>query len=210
MFEKIIKKIEDKELIIFGEIHGTKEIPEKISEFFSEYVKENDFDICFEFPEEFQGRIEDFFKEPNPDGRNSLEYFNLIQNIKKLNAKYNREINLFCIDPNAENQEKKEEEVAENILKNLSNKKTFAILGEIHASKNPISFGELKIITAGSILLDKLKDKMFSLRLISTKGKFYNFGEKEIVKDETKDLFNKNFDKILDVGEVSVCSFSKH
>jgi hypothetical protein len=43
--------------------------------------------------------------------------------------------------------------------------------------------------------------------LVPTKGKFYNFGVKEIIEGNLEDLFNKNFDVVVDVGEVSACSF---
>src|SRR3989344_7858827 len=153
MFDDIKEKIKNKKLVVFGEIHGTKEIPEMLSQFFSELAKEEDFDICLEIPTEFQNNIKGFFNIcekniKNSDGRNSLEYFRLIQNLKKLNEKHNRNIKIFCIDmglnillDNKKNlQNIREEIIAKNILKSLSNKKTFAILGNVHASKKIINF----------------------------------------------------------------------
>ena len=65
MFNNLMDKIKDKNLVIFGEIHGTKEIPELLSEFFSEIAKEEDFDVCLEIPMEFQDNIKDFFNKKN-------------------------------------------------------------------------------------------------------------------------------------------------
>ena len=62
MFDDLKNRIKDKNLIIFGEIHGTKEIPRMISQFFSEITKEEDFNVCLEIPVEFQDNIEDFFR----------------------------------------------------------------------------------------------------------------------------------------------------
>lgn len=118
-----------------------------------------------------------------------------------------RKINIFCIDPNKDSQRESEEGIAENIIKILDNKKTFVILGDVHASKNPVLFWEHRIITAGSIILNKLKNKMFSIRLVPTKGNFYNFGIKEISNYDSNDSFNKGFDYVFKIKEVNGCSF---
>jgi len=218
MIKEINSKIKDKQLILFGEIHGTKEIPEFLSKFFSEIAKEEDFNVCLEIPSEFQKNIKSFFKfnkEKHSDGRNSSEYFWLIKNLKNLNKKHGRNIKIFCIDMNSgirirdkkNIQNFREKIMAENILKSLKDKKTFVIIGDIHASKKPILFGKLKINSTGSILLDKIKDKIYNIRIMPTKGNFFNFGIKKIQRNKLEDLLNKNFDYIYDIGEVTPCSF---
>lgn len=213
MFDEIKDKIKDKYLIIFGEVHGTKEIPEMLSQFFSEIAKEEDFNVCLEIPEEFQENPYSFFKMDDnviSDGRNSLEYFNLINKLKILNKKYNRNIKLFCVDPIAHSQEEKEDGLAKNILKSLSGKKTFAIVGNIHAYKKIINLTEMKIITSGSMLSDNLNDKMFSINISPKKGGFFNFGLHETHgQDNSDNDFNKGFDYILEIKKVSSCSFLK-
>ncbi len=206
MFKQIKEKIRGKSLILFGELHGTKEIPKFIEKFFSELAKEEEFNICFEIPREFQENIEEFFKiskKEESDGRNSLEYLNLI---KKLNS-LDRNIDIFCIDPEGETQIEREEGLAKNILKHVNEKKTFVILGDVHASKNKLSIGGTKINPMGAILSEKLKEKMFSIRIVPSRGKFFNFGVKEIKEGSEKDVFNDNFDYIYNVGKVSECSF---
>ena len=218
MFDIIKDLTKNKNLVIFGEIHGTKEIPEMISQFFSEIAKEEDFDVCLEIPEEFQKNIKDFFvtnKYDKSDGRNSLEYFKLIQNMENLNRKYNRNIKIFCIDANSNTfiedekdiQNIREKIMAENILKSLDGKKSLVVLGSIHASKYPIFFNGINIIPAGSIIFKKLNDNMFSINILPKKGKFFNFGLKEIRGNKLEGPFNKNFDYIYDIGEVTSCSF---
>jgi len=232
MFEDLKNKIKNKKLILFGELHGTKEIPNKISDFFSEIVNKEDFNVCLEIPEEFQKEVIEFmdkgdkeilekipfFKNTsNSDGKNSLEYIDLIKNLSLLNKKYNRHIKIFCMDMNSniliENkkdiQNIREKRIAKNIIKILNHKKTFAILGDVHASKNPLLLNELKIMPAGAILFNKLREKMFSTRIMPLKGKFYNFGIKEIINSNLNGAFNKNFDYVIEIEEVTPCSFQK-
>ncbi len=216
MFDELKEKIKDKKLILFGEIHGTKETPQLLSDFFSELAKEEDFDVFFEIPEEYKDNIKDFFLNNNiNDGRNSLEYFKLIQNLKKLNKKYDRDIKIFCIDISSNtsvNKDKKkvqyirEKIMAENILKSFRGKKTFVILGSIHASKHQILLPEIKIIPTGSILFDKLNDSIFSINILPKSGEFYNLGVKKIEHDNGES-FNKNFDYIYNIGKITPCSF---
>lgn len=222
MFEDLRDKIKNKQIILFGEIHGTKEIPEMLSKFFSEILKNEDFNLCLEIPEEFQMGVDkfmiagnedilkkiSFFSEnADSDGRNSLEYFNLIKNIYKINLKNNRDVRVFCIDSFAHNQEEKEKGLAKNILGLFENKKTFVIMGDVHASKNPLLLGKLKINPTGFLLFNEFKDKLYSIRIMPTKGSFFNFGVKEIVGQSISDTFNKNFDYVYLVGKVTPCSF---
>ena len=60
-----------------------------------------------------------------------------------------------------------------------SNKKTFVILGNIHASKNKISFNSLEIIPTGYILHNKLKDKIINILFVCENGSFLNIKEKK-------------------------------
>jgi hypothetical protein len=217
MFEIIKGKIKDKNLILFGEIHGTKEIPKLLSQFFSEIAKEEEFNISLEIPQEFQANIEDFFKikEEDSDGRNSLEYLELIKNIENLNKKYNKKIKIFCVDMNSDSLIENEEDIqnirekiiAENIIKIINNKKTFVVLGNIHASKKNLSFHQINIIPSGAILFNKLKDKMFSINILPKKGVFFNTRLKKISEDDFNDSFDKGFDYVFKIKEVNPCSF---
>ncbi|MBU2496743.1 MAG: hypothetical protein KJ767_01645 [Nanoarchaeota archaeon] len=223
MLEELKEKIKDKSLVIFGEIHGTKEIPELLSRFFVEIAKDEEFNICFEIPTEFQEKISLFMRNGDDnllrnssffsknkfkDGRNSIEYLNLIKSLYDINLKNKMNIEVFCIDSIANNQKEKEEGLAENILKSLQNKKTFAILGSIHASKKPIQFKGIYIIPAGNILFKKLNNKMFNINILPNKGHFFNFGIKKIVGDYNKH-FNEGFDYILKIEHITPCSFLK-
>jgi len=204
MFEKIKNRIKDKKLIIFGELHGTKEIPEIISEFLSEIAKEEDFNLCLEISNQFQnlelGKILPLAKEIGTTGLISEEYIKLIKKIPK-------NINIFFIAPSLiKNQEEMEKGIADNILKLIDTKRTFAILGSIHASKNKIKIGNLDIIPAGFLIYQKLNDKMYSILLKAKGGEFFNNGLKQITYLEY-DPFDKNFDYVCKLDKVSPCSF---
>jgi len=203
MLQDIKNLIKNKNVILFGEFHGTKEIPEMLSQFFSEMAKDENFNMCLEIPEEFQNlepdKILSHAKEADTSGLISKEYIKLLKDIP-------RNIKVFFIAPNfIKNQEDVENGLANNILKILDDKKTFVILGNIHASKTPINLGNFKIITAGTILNQELKNKLFSINISPKKGKFYNFGVKEI-KDSDDINFNKGFDYVLRIDRVSPCS----
>lgn len=217
----LINKFKHKQLILFGELHGTKEIPIILSKLFLNFSKNEYFNICLEIPKKYQENINNFLKSGNEqylskidfftnskqrDGRNSLEYYNLIKSIYKLN----NEINIYCVDVNEpKEQNQREIMMAENIINNLSlNKKTFAILGNIHASKNKLSFNSLEIIPTGYILHNKLKDKIISILFVCENGSFFNIKEKKINK-EYFEGFKKNFDYIYKIKKVTPCSFIK-
>ncbi len=207
--KKVIELIKDKELILLGEIHGTKEIPNFISKLFSEILINEDFNVCMEIPVSYKENIEDFFKKgkEDSDGRNSVEYLNLIKNLQSLKKHHNRNIQIFYIDSEDSEQNEREKGMAENILKNLHGKKTFVIMGNIHTSKKPILFNDLVIYPTGFILNEKLNGKIFCIKIAPSKGKFYNFGIKDISLNK-KDNSNK-YDYLLDIGEVTPCSFLK-
>lgn len=77
---------------MIGEIHGTKEIPKLLNDFFSEYIKENNFNIALELSSDEQSKINAFldsgdeiflrnmfFNIADNDGRRTLEYLELIK-----------------------------------------------------------------------------------------------------------------------------------
>lgn len=205
MIQEIIPKIKDKKIILFGEIHGTKEIPQRLSKFFKDLAKDEDFNLCLELPEEFQNveldKLLPLAKEIGTSGLISEEYIELIKEMPK-------NVKLVFIAPNLiKSQEEMEKGIADNILKLTNGKRTFAILGSIHSSKNKITMGNLTITPAGFLIHKELKDEMYSILLKAKSGEFSNNGLKQIIYHED-DSFDKNFDYIYELERVSPCSFS--
>ena len=58
--------------------------------------------------------------------------------------------------------------MADNIFKIL-NKKTFAIMGNVHSHTKKLSLNGISITPAGFYLFEKLKNKMISINLPKTK-----------------------------------------
>lgn len=204
MIQEIILKIKDKRLVLFGETHGTKEIPELLLNLFSDLAKKEDFNLGLEISTEFQNlepdKILPYAKKIGTSGLISKEYIKLIKEMPK-------NIKVFFIAPNSiKNQEEMEREIGENILKLIDDKRTFVILGDIHASKKKIEMGDLEIVPAGFLIYQRLKEKMCSILLKPKSGEFFNNGVKQTVSNEDNS-FDKNFDYIYELDKVSPCSF---
>lgn len=221
----LMKKIKDEKIILFGEIHGTKEIPNMLNKFFSMYSKNNNFNLGLEIQENNQIHIDNFLKKgeekyllkmpffkyrKQSDGRNSLEYLNLIKKIYYLNIKFKKEIKIFCIDTsNHEDYKipnKRETKIAENIIKIISEEKTFVILGAIHASKRIIKFEKMKLIPAGLIIYDKYKNDVMSIFFNVKSGLYFNQHLKEIKKEADLEMLN-HYDYIFTIDRVTPANF---
>jgi len=212
-FSNYLSKISlEKELILIGEIHGTKEIPALLNDFFSEYIKKNNFDIHLELPSDKQSIINEFldsgdesflrnifFNIPDNDGRRTLEYLELIKKIYVLNKEHNKATRIFCVDVadsiNVDSehfQNEREKIMAANILKNAT-KKTFVILGSVHASKKIINISGIKIIPSGYHICERIKE-VVNINLVPRKGKFINISVKHV--DSSLKDFNQYYDYI--------------
>lgn len=219
MISKIALSIQGKKIILFGEVHGTKEIPLMLAEFFSEYARKHDFDICMEIPASDQLFIDTFFQtgdEENlrnmsffkenrnlSDGRNSLEYYQLIKGIQSINKCDSKNIHIFCIDvdeftPDEDFATKRDKALAENIVKHSTNKQIFAILGNFHVAR-AASFK-----TAASFIPKKYQSEMLTINLIPRKGSFFNIGVQIVEYDSS---IREYYDLNIELAEVSPCTF---
>jgi len=48
---------------------------------------------------------------------------------------------------------------------------------------------------------------MFSIRILPKKGEFFNLGLKKVFNNKSQGSFNEGFDYILEIENVSPCSF---
>lgn len=152
----------NKKLILIGEQHGTKEIPEFLTDYFSNLKEE--INLCLEIPKDFQNNLSDFFKINDGTGLCTLEYLNFVKQMQKLKIK------MFCIVADykkiIKNQNKGEKIMADNILEVMkNNKKTFVILGNVHACKKKV----FNIETIGFLLNKKLKNDLMSINILDSK-----------------------------------------
>jgi len=211
-----VELMNDKKIVLFGEIHGTREIPETLYRFFAKFAEKNDFDICLEIPRNFQSHIRDFFKKLQDyenDGRNSLEYLKIVDLIAELNLKYGRSIHIFCIDVDdtfplkdeKDHQNVRERIMAEQIIQFSGKKKLFVVCGSLHAYKKELKFGEKIINTMGSILDNSFKEKVFSVLFFIKRGYYFNFGKKKINDDGV--INKRGYDFVFLIEESTMGSF---
>ena len=185
------------DVILFGEVHGTKEIPNYIFSYISDCIKNFNLDIGLELSSSYQDKVDLFLEcgdenilakifltSEADDGRKTEDYFLFIKKIRQLNIDLKKKIRVICLDvsddfKSDDFQNNREKIIANNIL--LNNRgKLCAVLGNIHASRKEINFSNLKINPVGSILSKKLKDKLLTINIVPKKGKFYNFSIKEV------------------------------
>ncbi|MBM3230182.1 erythromycin esterase family protein [Candidatus Pacearchaeota archaeon] len=206
MAEKLLSFIRGKKLILFGEMHGTNEIPALLSHLFQELAQKEDFTVCLEIPQEFQEiALKDMLSYAQKIGTSGLLSPAYIQLIKALP----KNVRVLYIAPNeVQNQEALERSLADTIQKSLSTTRTCAILGNIHASKKKIILNDLTITPAGLLLSQKLKDQVVSILFKPKKGTFYNNGIGTVEYAEN-DLFDTHFDYVCELEQVSPCSVEK-
>ena len=228
MFEHTYRKIKNKDVILIGEIHGTREIPLLLEKYFDLMSNVYSFDIALEIPKNNQEVINKFLEDKDDsllkktpfflqslptDGRNSAAYFHLIKSIFHINNYNDKKIKIFCIDvhteENIKDQNDRERKMAENIFEKITvGKKIFVVLGNLHASKKKCKFDDNAILPVGYLLSKKVDNKIFSIDIRPLKGRFYNFTIKEI-DNNASDYNKKYFDYIYNIQQVSPCSFLK-
>ena len=222
-FEEFVRLLSDKKLIVFGEIHGTKEIPEIISNILLE-LKLRISRIFLEIPKKNQRYInkylksynkEDlykipFFKQKIKDGRDSKQNLELIKVIGEI-SKLNKKLKIFCIAPDSNLD--KDYYMYKKIKKFLGHKKiNIFITGNIHASEIKIKLNDKRIIPATYYLKKWLGDKLIVVNFMANEGQFYNSGIKDIKskKDKRKGIFLskiENYDLEYRISKVSPCDF---
>ena len=230
LFSNIFENIKEKEVVIFGEMHGTHEIPIILSLFLKKASDFFDFDVLFEFPINFQKEIDDFFRsgdinilksmdffnnKDNNDGRNSLEYLNLINDLSNINKNYFKNICVKFVDVTPDSsllQNDREREIKDNVLRILYNnpkRKVFVIIGNVHASNSVFNSGSLSIFPVSYLLRKSLgNEKVFSVNLQPSSGEFFNFGVKSVSDlDNSNDKIKKSFDYTFIIPKVSSASF---
>ncbi len=204
----IKSKVTNNDIILFGEIHGTKEIPLIIQEFL--LLIKMPFSLFLEIPKEYQEQLDlfiheggqiDFFTDQGiDDGRNSTEMLELIKFAGTLTK------SIFFIDTkNIPDQNDRERIMAREILGwHDSKKKSIVVCGNVHASIKMIDFQRIKIFPL-AYWLGK-SEKIFSINLDPESGEFYNFGLKKV----TKSRVNKRYDLVFNIGAVTPASTLTH
>jgi hypothetical protein len=171
----IIGDISSRDGILFGEIHGTNEIPELVGDAVCEASSEGPTLLLLELPIAYNDVIEKFMVEPNQshaffmmqkagfggpgkvDGRESIAMFRLL-NRTRLMALNGRDIRVKAIDPfkvDERNPFTRDQQMAHEIVRVMSeNRGSFALglMGDVHVRHEPVTLGEETIKPTGMYL----------------------------------------------------------
>jgi len=220
-FEKFIEEISKKELLLLGEVHGTKEIPKLTFDIIKKLNNNVNF-IFLEIPKDQQIFLDKytnskdekdllsipFFNTSNKDGRDSKDILFLIKKVIHLSSK----IKIKFIDPNViENRDYLMYKKIKELLKSQENKLSIFLTGNVHASKKNLIINDKQILTCGNYLHKWLKDKLISVNFSANKGSFFNIRLTPVNgKNRKNGIFisneeNYDFEYILD--KFTPCDF---
>ena len=219
-FEDFIKELNKGRLILLGELHGTKEIPEIVKQiiinlgdklglvfleipedqqkYINQYIMSKDEKDLFNIP---------FFRNPTKDGRDSKENLLLIKCILEPINK----IKIIFVDPNKIKD--REYLMYRNIKEKLKSQSNLSIFltGNVHASKEEITINEKRISTCGYYLKKWLGKNLISVNFVANKGSFYNLKVKQIFEKNKKEgIFRsktKDYDFEYRLKELTPCHF---
>lgn len=221
--KEIMRLIKESRVILFGEIHGTREIPELMKEILFRSASCHEINLGLEIPSTYQTEVNlfltsgkesllkkiPFFKShEKSDGRNSREYSGLIKFIYGFNKRFSKKIKIFCLDVSEKgrvmSQNERERKIKYNILKKIyPNKKLAVVLGNFHVSKKIFCHKKIRIFPVAYRLHKKLGESLVTINLHPLSGKFYNFGIKEIKSPKNEG----SFDYVYNIKKVHPCSF---
>jgi len=221
-FSQLINKINKYQLIVLGEIHGTKEIPLVIEKILKHLIKELDF-IFLEIPKHQQRYIDayiisknhfdiPFFTKQKNDGRASREIFFVLKFIKDYMFIDMKQIEIICVDPDViKNRDFLMYKEIKKYLRNKNHKKGIFIAGNVHASKEKLKINNKFVIPCGCYLKKDFGKELTSINITANKGAYYNYGIKSVIAKKRKtgiyksSISNYDFEYIL--NKVTPCTF---
>lgn len=218
-FQKFIEELSKKQFILLGELHGTKEIPEVVNNIIKNLLYELDF-LFLEIPIDQQVYLDKyiksrdendlisipFFKNPQKDGRDSIDNLLLIKNVINSSNK----IKIIFVDPDTpKNRDYLMYECIKNNLK--ANSLSIFFCGNIHASKENMIINGDKLETCGHYLKKLFGNSLYSVNFLPNEGSFYNLEIKNIKnKNKQAGIFvsdGKYYDFEYIIDQVSQCDF---
>lgn len=161
------------DLLLFGEMHGSKEAPAVISEITCALSGSNNIAVGIEVPSADQALIDAYlqsdgtsadrarlissdFWQKGKDGRSSIAMLRLIEDIRIL-KKSGRSVQLFAFDDQPNTDLERNVAIANGIRRfhnSHKNTKIIALMGNIHAMQDSITTNEGPLIPSGAMLSD--------------------------------------------------------
>ncbi len=193
--QKLTNNLESTKLFILGEMHGVKENVNIIYTLFKKFGFRR---LALEWEPKLKDVIEKFLEsgelnfdtiKDSSDGRITAGHFALI---KKLKSEGMLE-HVVCFDEGSEAEwNKRDLNMARNILANLSDTPTLAVVGNLHAKMEPITFedetGQQHPMGEN---IKKGIPTISSGKIEYLTGQFHNFGTQEFGKLSEEDILSE-------------------
>lgn len=161
------------DLLLLGEIHGTVESPELAGKIVCSYAKRGPVALGLEISMDEQKAIDEYlvsdggtvarkgllaglFWRAGKDGRASVAMAALIERMRELKSK-NMPVSVFAFDAQTASGLDRDAALAKAIRDFRSRNPGLpivALMGNVHASLEPMQFGEKKVVTTGALLSD--------------------------------------------------------
>jgi hypothetical protein len=186
VIKAVITLAEQTHILIFGEIHGTQEVPQLVSDYLERLQPLGYGALALEIPYseaetlwrwatgETQG-IPQFFSHPSGDGRGNEQVLALVRKATQLNFR------VFCFDAElAGNWQERDRIMAENLLNKWEHtcpeKKVVCICGNLHSRLSPSSHTRDPYWPSFATNLQILKPDVVvqSINIVFHQGAFFN------------------------------------
>ena len=198
----MLDKIKNKKIILFGEIHGTKEIPVYIRKLCRIILRDrNNILYLLELPKEIEPKINKFIRKEISkkelikdrlledsicDGRFTPS---ILRNIKSLSSKG---VKFKCIDSVEGKPSERDKDMAGRVVKLIKKypkPKILLHIGNFHVSSKKIRYKNRTWKPFKLYLPPKIINNSVTIICTAQKGSFYNQGVKKVKNNSLK---NKN------------------
>jgi len=187
VLEAITTLAQQTDVLIFGEFHGTQEVPHLISDYLEKLQPIGYGALGLEVPYSEQeslwqwaiGEAQElprFFRHPLGDGRGNVQALALVQKAASLNWR------IFCFDPGlARNWQERDRKMAENLLtewvRTCPDKKVVCISGNLHSriSVPPHTRDPYWPSFAANLQILRPDIVVHSINIVFHQGAFFNF-----------------------------------
>lgn len=191
-------ELADTKLFLLGETHGVKENPDIIYTLFKKFGFRN---LALEWEPSLKGKAERFLNgevldfdsvKDSPDGRITAGHFALLKKLKEegLLEKF------ICFDHGGgASWDKRDENMARNIIENLTDAPTLVVAGNLHTKTEPITFEdeEGEHHPMGEQVKKEISN-VASGRIEYLTGEFHNYGTRNFgEKSDAAELGSARF-----------------
>ena len=190
--EAITSLAQQTDILIFGEVHGTQEVPQLIGDHLERFQRLGYVALGLEIPHSEQEslwrwatgenqEVPQFFRHPSGDGRGNQQVLSLVRKAAKLN------FYVFCFDADlARNWQERDRMMAENLLAEWAHtcpdKKVVCICGNLHSRLWPLSQTHDRYWPSFAANLRSFKSDVVvhSINIVFHQGAFFNLNVQKI------------------------------